>query len=116
MEIDRYTQIIQSSTQFPDTIRALPPPPSCRILIVDNYDSFTYNLVHLCGILARIQPICIYNNQYTYQQLLQLIQQHQIDCIIISPGPGRLSSYLLAFLLLLYISIVYTQLEYAVWC
>nr|ARO91079.1 anthranilate synthase component II [Flintiella sanguinaria] len=53
------------------------------ILIIDNYDSFTYNLVQYVGNLGYI-PIIYRNDQISIQDIEKL----QPDKIIISPGPG----------------------------
>lgn len=53
------------------------------ILIIDNYDSFTYNLVQLAGGLgADIRTIR--NDEMTVEQIRALKPTH----IILSPGPG----------------------------
>jgi anthranilate synthase/aminodeoxychorismate synthase-like glutamine amidotransferase len=53
------------------------------ILVIDNYDSFTYNLVQYLGELGA--EICIArNDQITLAQIAQM----QPDRIVISPGPG----------------------------
>lgn len=53
------------------------------ILIIDNYDSFTYNLVQLVGsITADIKVIR--NDEMSVQDIMGLNPTH----IIISPGPG----------------------------
>lgn len=53
------------------------------IVVVDNYDSFTYNLVQYLGELG--QEIAVFrNDQVTVSQ----IQGMQPDHIVISPGPG----------------------------
>lgn len=54
------------------------------LLILDNYDSFTFNLVHYFRELK--QTICVYRND---QITLQQIEQLQPNTIVISPGPGR---------------------------
>jgi len=54
------------------------------ILIIDNYDSFTYNLVQYFGDLGcRIK---VFRND---EISLQHISKQRFDRIVISPGPGR---------------------------
>ena len=52
-----------------------------KILILDNYDSFTYNIVHAVRELG-IEPTVIRNDKITLSEI------DQFDKIIISPGPG----------------------------
>ncbi len=54
------------------------------ILLVDNYDSFSYNLYQLVG---KINPDIkvIRNDELTVDEILALSPSH----IIISPGPGK---------------------------
>lgn len=54
------------------------------ILIIDNYDSFTYNLVHLVGRHTDDLEV-IRNDDWTVDQ----VAAHAPDGILISPGPGR---------------------------
>lgn len=52
-----------------------------HIVIIDNYDSFTYNLSHLVKELGA--DVTVYrNDQFTMNQL------ERFDKIILSPGPG----------------------------
>jgi anthranilate synthase component II len=53
-----------------------------KILVFDNYDSFTYNLVHLVEKITRTK-VDVYRND---QIDLETIQDY--DKIILSPGPG----------------------------
>ena len=53
------------------------------ILVVDNYDSFTYNLVHLVAAEAEVEVVR--NDAVTVDGVRALAP----DGILISPGPGR---------------------------
>jgi anthranilate synthase component 2 len=53
-----------------------------RILVFDNYDSFTYNLVHLVEKIMHIK-VDVYRND---QIALEKVKEY--DKIILSPGPG----------------------------
>lgn len=55
-----------------------------KILVIDNYDSFTYNLAQLLGEL-KTEPIVIRNDMITLQE----IEKMNPDAIVISPGPGH---------------------------
>ncbi|KAJ2808959.1 para-aminobenzoate synthase, (PABA) [Coemansia guatemalensis] len=64
-------------------------------LVIDNYDSYTYNLVQLLRAqakgseaVAQQKVVVVRNDQYTWKQLQQQILPN-IDNIVISPGPGR---------------------------
>ena len=52
------------------------------ILVIDNYDSFTYNLVQYLGELGQ-EPVACRNDAITLEQIESLAPGH----IIISPGP-----------------------------
>lgn len=54
------------------------------ILVIDNYDSFTYNLVQMVGKMAK--NIQVIRNQ---DRNVEEIQALAPDGIILSPGPGR---------------------------
>ncbi|RJP83132.1 MAG: aminodeoxychorismate/anthranilate synthase component II [Desulfobacteraceae bacterium] len=54
------------------------------IVMIDNYDSFTYNLVQYFGQLGSEVHV-VRNDQTTVER----IEQWQPDGIVISPGPGR---------------------------
>lgn len=53
-----------------------------KILVYDNYDSFTYNLVHLVEYITG-QRVDVFRNDQ-----LPMEQVQQYDKIILSPGPG----------------------------
>src|SRR4028118_1947850 len=52
------------------------------ILVIDNYDSFTYNLVQYLGEMG--QELCVYRND---KITLDEIAAMKPDRIVISPGP-----------------------------
>jgi para-aminobenzoate synthetase component 2 len=54
------------------------------ILVIDNYDSFTYNLVQYIGELGG-EPAVYRNDKITVKEIGDL----SLDAMIISPGPGR---------------------------
>ncbi|MCM1981804.1 anthranilate synthase component II [Lyngbya confervoides] len=60
------------------------------ILVVDNYDSFTYNLVQYLGELGLAVDIAKDLNVYRNDKInLEEVKALNPDAIIISPGPGR---------------------------
>jgi anthranilate synthase component 2 len=54
------------------------------ILVLDNYDSFTYNLVQYLGELGA-EPVVRRNDEITVEDVAALAP----DAIVISPGPGQ---------------------------
>jgi anthranilate synthase/aminodeoxychorismate synthase-like glutamine amidotransferase len=55
-----------------------------RVLLIDNYDSFTYNLVQ--AFLVLDAEVTVYrNDQISVEEALELNVSH----LVISPGPGR---------------------------
>lgn len=60
------------------------------ILVIDNYDSFTYNLVQYLGELASEFPVAADIRVYRNDQIsIDEIRQLKPDGVVISPGPGR---------------------------
>jgi anthranilate synthase component II len=55
-----------------------------RVLVIDNYDSFVYNLVQYLGELGA-EPIVYRNDELTVEEALAL----EVEGILLSPGPGR---------------------------
>ncbi len=55
-----------------------------RILVIDSYDSFVYNLVQYVGELGA-DPVVYRNDQLTVAEALGL----EPDGVLLSPGPGR---------------------------
>ena len=57
-----------------------------RVLMIDNYDSFTYNIVQYFGELGA-EVITHRNDEITLDQLDQLFRDGGFDRLCISPGP-----------------------------
>lgn len=55
-----------------------------KICIIDNYDSFTYNIIHLLEKIDEKINLIVLKNVCTIEQILY----HRPDKLIISPGPG----------------------------
>jgi anthranilate synthase/aminodeoxychorismate synthase-like glutamine amidotransferase len=55
-----------------------------RVLVIDNYDSFTFNLVQYLGELGT-EPVVHRNDTLTVDEALAL----DTDAVLLSPGPGR---------------------------
>src|SRR5438046_3835879 len=55
-----------------------------RVLVIDNYDSFVYNLVQYLGELGAF-PIVYRHDEVSIEQIVA----SQPDAVLISPGPGR---------------------------
>jgi anthranilate synthase/aminodeoxychorismate synthase-like glutamine amidotransferase len=55
-----------------------------RVLVIDSYDSFVYNLVQYLGELGA-EPIVVRNDHMTIDEALAV----EPDALLLSPGPGR---------------------------
>lgn len=55
----------------------------CRVLIIDNYDSFTYNLYQYLGEITGQEPDVVFNSADFGK-----LDLNRFDCAVISPGPG----------------------------
>lgn len=59
-----------------------------NVLLIDNYDSYTYNLVHLIAKVYGSAPIVYRNDEIGYEEILRGVKSGRFDSVIISPGPG----------------------------
>tara|TARA_B100000989_G_scaffold149370_1_gene111382 strand:+ start:1431 stop:3533 length:2103 start_codon:yes stop_codon:yes gene_type:complete len=56
-----------------------------RCLIIDNYDSFTWNLADYVAQIFQQAPIVVKNDELSWQAICE---RYKFDAIIVSPGPG----------------------------
>jgi para-aminobenzoate synthetase len=56
-----------------------------KTLLIDNYDSFTYNLFQILAEVNGEEPIVVRNDEASWPELSTL----DFDNVVISPGPGR---------------------------
>lgn len=56
-----------------------------RTLLIDNHDSFTYNLFQLLAEVNGSEPLVVRNDEATWEELERL----RFENVVISPGPGR---------------------------
>jgi len=61
--------------------------PNQRILVIDNIDSFVYNLVQYIG--EQGAEVFVLDNTSSMAEVDKLIKEKHIDKIVISPGPKR---------------------------
>ena len=59
-----------------------------KVVIIDNYDSFTYNLYQQIGTITGRRPDVFRNDEITLPELERLRPTH----IVLSPGPGHPSN------------------------
>jgi len=56
-----------------------------KTLLIDNYDSFTWNLFQLLAEANGDEPIVVRNDEASWEELSKLA----FDNVVVSPGPGR---------------------------
>jgi len=59
--------------------------PTCTTLLIDNYDSFTFNLYQYLAQINGIPPLVVRNDELSWSDISAM----RFDNIVISPGPGR---------------------------
>jgi para-aminobenzoate synthetase len=56
-----------------------------KTLLIDNYDSYTFNLYQLIAEINREEPLVIQNDRLNWEELEQI----EFNNLVISPGPGH---------------------------
>jgi len=75
---------MRSGNLLPEGDEAASTVEPVRVLVIDNYDSFVYNLVQYLGELGA-DPLVHRHDDHTLGELLALAP----DAVLVSPGPGR---------------------------
>ncbi len=55
------------------------------IVLIDNYDSYTYNLYQLLSVVCGREPVVMANDDPRLREL----DVDEVEAVVISPGPGR---------------------------
>ncbi|KAH9768266.1 Aminodeoxychorismate synthase [Citrus sinensis] len=60
-----------------------------RTLLIDNYDSYTYNIYQELSTINGVPPVVVRNDEWTWRDICRyLYEENAFDNIVISPGPG----------------------------
>ncbi|KAL8093210.1 aminodeoxychorismate synthase, chloroplastic isoform X2 [Apium graveolens] len=60
-----------------------------RTLLIDNYDSYTYNVYQELSIINGVPPVVVRNDEWSWDEICHyLYKERAFDNIVISPGPG----------------------------
>ncbi|KAL1819233.1 hypothetical protein ACET3Z_014102 [Daucus carota] len=60
-----------------------------RTLLIDNYDSYTYNVYQELSIINGVPPLVVRNDEWSWDEICHyLYKERAFDNIVISPGPG----------------------------
>ncbi|VFQ78832.1 unnamed protein product [Cuscuta campestris] len=64
-----------------------------RTLLIDNYDSYTYNIFQELTVVNGFPPLVVRNDEWTWRDFYHYIyEENAFDNIVISPGPGSPTS------------------------
>ncbi|KAF3788714.1 Para-aminobenzoate synthase [Nymphaea thermarum] len=64
-----------------------------RTLLIDNYDSYTYNVYQELAVINGVPPVVIHNNEWKWEYICRLLyEENAFDNIVLSPGPGTPTS------------------------
>lgn len=63
-----------------------------RSLIIDNFDSYTFNIWQIVADINKISPDVVYNDNIACLNELRRTKYQNYDCIILSPGPGTVEN------------------------
>lgn len=61
-----------------------------RVLLIDSYDSFTFNLTHLVEQVTGAEVVTIHNDSVPAQELIGCLRA--FDAVVLGPGPGTVEN------------------------
>jgi len=65
--------------------------PNCHVFLLDNFDSFTYNLVDQFRVMG--VKVTVYRNDLSADFIIEQLNQSELPpVLVLSPGPGNPSS------------------------
>ena len=56
-----------------------------RTLLIDNHDSYTFNLFQLLAVINGAEPLVVRNDEYSWEE----VERWAFDNVVLSPGPGH---------------------------
>lgn len=60
-----------------------------RTLLIDNYDSYTYNIFQELSVVNGVPPVVVRNDEWAWRDVYNWVyKKRAFDNIVISPGPG----------------------------
>ncbi|XP_047085963.1 probable aminodeoxychorismate synthase, chloroplastic isoform X1 [Lolium rigidum] len=63
--------------------------PPVRTLLIDNYDSYTYNIFQELSVVNGVPPVVVRNDEWSWRDVYNWVyKERAFDNIVISPGPG----------------------------
>ncbi|KAG2608297.1 probable aminodeoxychorismate synthase, chloroplastic isoform X2 [Panicum virgatum] len=72
--------------EAPEPVEAQMP---VRTLLIDNYDSYTYNIFQELSVVNGVPPVVVRNDEWTWRDVFNRVYKNRaFDNIVISPGPG----------------------------
>ncbi|RLM54751.1 putative aminodeoxychorismate synthase, chloroplastic [Panicum miliaceum] len=72
--------------EAPEPVEAQMP---VRTLLIDNYDSYTYNIFQELSVVNGVPPVVVRNDEWTWRDVFNRVYKDRaFDNIVISPGPG----------------------------
>ena len=84
---EQTNQSVPDADIAPEQLR----PLDVNIVLIDNYDSYTYNLYQYLACICVNPPVVVANDAYgSWEELVEAESAHgrRIDAVVISPGPG----------------------------